>query len=256
MSQKNNRYEFLFEQTTVVPSRELQIIEEGVTSEGKPKIAFQAKLQEANTRNANKRVYSDVVCESIVNILAPKAQGRSLLMEIDHPMFFSGSTDPVQMKRRATIVEIKNCGATIRSINFKNNHVIAEIETLSSFKGPDLANLITKDKIDIGFSLRALGGVRPLQDGTLEVTMPIMPVTYDIVSNPSYSNSRVVEFLPETDMSLLEGSSVMMERNDQVLLENEHIVVCERNYCVRKFIDEIIHECFSEIITKKIKFRI
>jgi len=30
-----------------------------------------------------------------------------------------------------------------------------------------LYNLITKDKVDIGFSLRALGAVETLQDGTI-----------------------------------------------------------------------------------------
>ena len=173
-----------------------------------------------------------------------------------HPMFFSGSGDPANMKRRATVVEIKNCGAVCRKIGIHNGHVLGEIETLSGFKGPDLANLITKDKIDIGFSLRALGGVEPLQDGTLRVKTPIMPITYDIVSNPSHSNARIMEFLPETDISILSNAeSIICEDEEFCLLEAEQITIQEGNYAVRRFIDDVIAEQFMRTVTKNLKFR-
>jgi len=46
-------------------------------------------------------------------------------------MFFAGAGDPMQMKRRATVVEIGNCGAVMRSIGFQNGQIIGEMETLS-----------------------------------------------------------------------------------------------------------------------------
>jgi len=162
----------------------------------------------------------------------------------------------MQLKKRATVVEIKNCGAVCRKIGIHNGQIIGEMETLSGFKGPDLANLITKDKVNIGFSLRALGGVEPLQDGTLQVKTPIMPITYDVVSNPSHTNARIMEFLPESDMSILSNcESVICEGEEFALLEAEKITVCEGNYCVRKFIDDVIAEQFMSVITKKVKFK-
>lgn len=257
MQRKNKTYGFLFENTSVVTPSEIEILEESKTQDGKPKLAFKSRLQESGVKNANKRIYSDSICESIVEQLSPKAQSRNLLMEIDHPMFFSGSTDPIKAKQRAGIIEVKNCAAAIKNIKYDNNQVIGEIETLSGFHGPDLANLITKDKINIGFSLRALGSVEPMQDGTLMVKAPIMPITYDIVSNPSHSNSRIVEFLPETDMGLLQHSeSVLCENADDLdLLKEDQIYMCEGDVCVRKFIKDIIAEHFSTLITK-IQFRI
>ena len=82
-----------------------------------------------------------------------------------HPLFVSSNPDV--LKKRASIIEINNCGALIREIGFKNHQIYGIFETLSGFKGPDLYNLIAKDKVDIGFSLRALGAVETLQDGTI-----------------------------------------------------------------------------------------
>ena len=97
----NKQYSFIFEQTNIVSPSDIHIIEESKTESGHPRIAFQARLQEANTRNNNRRIYDDAVCESIVNQLGPRAQNRGMLMEIDHPMFFAGGNDPMQMKKRA-----------------------------------------------------------------------------------------------------------------------------------------------------------
>ena len=253
---KSNHF-FIFEQTSVVPNSQIDILEESTTPDGRPKIAYRCRLQESNVKNSNRRIYSNEICESIVDKLSGKANSRSLLMEIDHPMFAAGSADPMQLKKRATVVEINNCGAVMRNIGFKNGEIIGEMETLSGFKGPDLANLITRDKIDIGFSLRALGGVTPLQDGTLMVNNPIMPITYDVVSNPSHTNARIMEFLPESDMSILENmDSVLCEGNELNLLEAEHITICDGNTCVRRFIDDVITEQFMTIIGKGVKFRI
>lgn len=255
--QKNKNYSFLFETTTVVTPSEIQILEEGKTPQGNPKVSFKSRLQESGVKNNNKRIYSSQICESIVEQLSPRASTRNLLMEIDHPMFFSGASDPSVAKRRAALVEIKNCGAVIRNIGYQDGQIIGELETLSGFRGPDLANLITKDKVNIGFSLRALGGVEPLQDGTLMVKSPIMPITYDVVSNPSHANARIMEFLPESDMSLLQNAeAIICEGEEFELLESEQITICEGNSCIRRFVDDVIAEQFLSVISSKIEFRI
>lgn len=257
MTNPKKQYSFIFEQTSIVSPSDIKILEEAKLPSGEPRVAFQARLQESEVKNNNRRIYTNAICESITNQLAPKANARGLLMEIDHPMFFAGNTDPMQLKKRATIVEINNAGAVCRKIGFKNGEIIGEMETLSGFKGPDLAKLITKDKVNIGFSLRALGGVEPMQDGTLMVKDPIMPITYDIVSNPSHANARVMQFLPETDMSLLsEADSVICEGEEFELLQEQQITVCDGNVCMRKFIDDVIAEQFMRVVSKKIKFNI
>lgn len=85
------------------------------------------------------------------------------------------SKDPNVMKRRATTVEYKSCGALLRNIYMEGGDIVGEIETLSGFHGPDIAKMVLYDKVNIGFSLRALGSVNTLSDGTIEVLTPIKP---------------------------------------------------------------------------------
>lgn len=166
------KFYYLYEQTNVVSSNKIDVINESV-SNGKPKISFRTILQEAGVKNQNKRVYSQAICESIVDKLRPKVDNRSLLMEIDHPMFVSDNKDVLQ--RRATIVEIKNCAANVKNLKYDKGQILGEISTLSGFRGPDLAGLI-KDGVNFGFSLRALGSVERLTDGTMNVVEPMIPI--------------------------------------------------------------------------------
>lgn len=167
-----NKYFYLYEQVSTVSSHNLDILSETVVA-GRPKYKFQSYLQEANVLNQNKRRYDQSICESIVEKLTPKVQNRSLLMEIDHPLFVS--SDPETLKRRSTIVEINNSAAKIDKIKFDKGKILAEVTTLTGFKGPDLAHLI-QDGVNFGFSLRALGSVQQLTDGTMNVTQPMLPI--------------------------------------------------------------------------------
>lgn len=126
---KNKKYNFIFERTSVVRNHDIEILEETTLENGKGKIAARCNLQESEIRNRNNRYYPSAICESIVGQLSPKANSRSLLMEIDHPLFVSG--DPEVLKKRASIVEINNCGALIREIGFKNKQIYGVFETLS-----------------------------------------------------------------------------------------------------------------------------
>jgi hypothetical protein len=252
-NKSNKKYNFIFERTSVVHNHDIEILEETELGGGKNKIAARCNLQESEMRNRNNRYYSNAICESIVGQLSPKATGRSLLMEVDHPLFVSG--DPEVLKKRASIVEINNCGALIREIGFKNKQIYGIFETLSGFKGPDLYNLIVKDKVDIGFSLRALGAVETLQDGTIMVKDPIRPITYDIVSNPSHVNAKVLEFLPESANEFIPDGDLICEGEMLDILGKDQIVISEGDSMVVRFIDDIINERFESVVSKGIKFR-
>lgn len=69
----------------------------------------------------------------------------------------------------------KSCGALLRNIYMEGGDIIGEIETLSGFLGPDIAKMVLYDKVNVGFSLRALGSVDTKPDGTIEVLQPIKP---------------------------------------------------------------------------------
>ncbi len=248
-----NKYEFIFESSSIIENSSIKVLSESTNEDGSAKIIFETRLQTAEEKNANKRFYSRRVCESIVNQLSLKANDNSLMMEIDHPMFVSDS--PETLKKRAAVVEINNSAAKIRKIFMRGNDVIGEVESLSGFKGPSFANLIARDKINIGFSLRALGSVEPMQDGTLMVKEPIKPITYDIVSSPSHTSARILKFLPECAEEFIptESTSLMESIGEMPM---DQVVVCEGGRCVLKFVDDIIEENFSGVISKNIKFLI
>jgi hypothetical protein len=250
---QNNEFCFLFEVTSQVSPSKVKIIDETVDENGSAKIVFETILQTANERNGNRRIYSRQICESIVKHLTIKTKQNSLMMEIDHPMFVSDS--PETLKKRAAVVEINNCAAKLRKVFMRGNDIIGEVESLTGFRGPDFANLVARDKVNIGFSLRALGSVEPLTDGTLMVKEPIRPITYDIVSNPSHANARILKFLPENSNEFLPDDAIsLMESVGE--LEQEQLMICEGGICVRKFVDEIINETFLDVVSKNVKFMI
>lgn len=248
---RKNNFEFLFELTNVVNTSEMTIMEATKLKDGRPKYKMKTRLQEAETVNNNKRIYSTAICESIVHQLNPKAVNNSLLMEIDHPMFTAASANPEKAKARAAIIEINNCAAVIRKIMFENGQIIGIIETLSGFKGPDLANIIN-DGVNIGFSLRALGSVNN-ENGILKVQAPIAPITFDVVSNPSHANARVMSFIPESDISTLskcEGIMFESSQEEYNLLEQlDNISRPDSSLEVKSFIDKVIAEQVANQLT-------
>lgn len=257
MTKKQSRYNIFLDTTRIVKASELDILSETKLPNGDKKLVCKTCLQESMKKNKNKRIYKQNICESIVQQLAPAAKQRNLLMEIDHPLFAVSSGNPEQMKQRAGIVELNNCGAVCREISCKGNQIIGEVESLSSFKGPDFAKAILDDGLNIGFSLRAFGSVDRMNDGTLIVKENIMPITYDIVSNPSHDGARVLELIPETDLSLFgstysdnqimcEGYEFEMIKEDDINLNNGMVLR------INKFMDEIIQEQFLDIISNRV----
>lgn len=248
----SNKYYYLYEQTKTVSAHNLEILSESSVG-GKPKFAFNTVLQESGVKNQNKRIYSQSICEGIVSKLMPKVDNRSLLMEIDHPLFVSADKEVLQ--RRSTVVEMNNCAAVIRKLKFHNGQILGEVETLSGFKGPDLAGLI-KDGVNFGFSLRALGSVQQLSDGSINVIEPMIPITYDAVSSPSYNNARILEILPESLNDFMTADQTLLCESDEFkdFIEKERVQVFE-NTAVNQFLDEYINESFLRVITKKVQFK-
>lgn len=123
------------EEASLARNSEIAIIhEEKSYINDKPinKVIFRTKLQSAGEVNGNGRYYSKDFLNEAINSVQGKVKGRSLLQEIDHPFVMtSGEKDDNNFKRRASIVEVKNCGSMIRRLYMQGNDVLAEVETLS-----------------------------------------------------------------------------------------------------------------------------
>jgi hypothetical protein len=152
------------------------------------------------------------------------------------------------MKRRATIIELKNCGSLIRNIRMEGKNVVAEIESLTGFQGPSFRDLIIKDKADIGFSLRAFSRLKAssTNEGVTEVTGPLRAITYDIVTNPSHKNARVVSLLNENETiaSLItDDEQAIMECMNELALDD--VNPPDNGSVVSDYMKVLIREAFD-----------
>jgi len=232
----------ILEETGVISSvgYGIEILEQKNITENVSKVVFKARLQTAEEINQNKRFYRRPILEQIVRILQPKAKSRSLFQEVDHPLVVTASdTDSPLMKKRAVTVEIKNSGTLIRDIYMEKNDVIGIIETLSGFKGPDIFNLLVRDKANIGFSLRMFARLVPdPNNNVMVVEPPLRPITYDIVSNPSHTNANILEFLPEDFANLTSlNSLVAINESSDIFGDEFNIPVNDFNLYLREIIE-------------------
>lgn len=201
-----------------------QIIEENTllaldSPKANERLKLRVVLQERDVINNNKRIYSDVVLRAVVNQLSPKALARKLVGELDHPLLM-GATDAEKLNRTVTVLLDKAC-VLFTKIEYDGRFIVAECETLTTEAGLKLYRLI-KDGVQIGFSLRALGGVQKQQDGTLIVSEQIKAVTFDVVTNPSHANAgiqQIVETLNENSITTL-IKQYDKQKENQILSES------------------------------------
>lgn len=156
--------------------------------EGKSyKVKFRACLQTVDEVNSNKRLYrKEDLVEALSNV-SDKIKKRMFLGELDHPI--------EDDQKRQVVVLLKNASHLVTRIDVDGREVIGICETLTTPSGQILTSLI-KDKVPIGFSLRALGNVE-FKDGVSVVKKPIFIITYDAVSNPSHREAIVREVVTE-----------------------------------------------------------
>ena len=82
--------------------------------------------------------------------------------------------------------------------------------------------------------------------------------TYDLVSNPSYSNARILELLPESLNDFISPDQTLLyEDTDELreFMETEKVQVTNYND-VASFLDQVLSESYRDIIAKKIMFKL
>ena len=173
--------------------KDLAILQEarGVQDLGKGKVRFRAKLQELDTYSYNGKKYLTEPMKVGLRKNAPLLEQNGWVGEMDHPI------EPCMQRMLA--VEYKNSCHVFKEIYTEGNAVWGVMENTSTERGRDLYGLIVKDKIPVGFSIRALGEVRGSGQGQ-EVYDDIEVITWDCVSTPSFSSSRLTEIVNTNHM--------------------------------------------------------
>jgi hypothetical protein len=254
------KLDFIQEQSFIPTS--ITLLEESSFA-GTYKIKFRAKLQERDVINNNGRSYTDLALRTIVEQLASKATERKLLGELDHP---TPQGDLEARMKRSSTIRLKDSCVVFTRLEYDGRFIVADCETLTNDPGMNLYRLL-KDKIGIGFSLRAFGSAKPGPNGTALIDgTDLKALTFDVVSNPSHSNAVITEFFNESSNVLeniqmlnklkneIKGTELLLESDNNGMYpidENGVRTVCDGVSCIKGTLEEttqfLINSLYKEL---------
>jgi len=162
-------------------------------SEGKEgtgtRMRIKGKLQEAEVKNGNGRVYPMNILKKQVEMYTkgPVAT-RTATGELDHP--------------ESSIINLNNVSHIITKVWWDGNDVMGELELLNTPSGK-IAQEIVLAGIPLGISSRGMGSVKQLGE-TVEVQDDFELLCWDLVSVPS---------TPGAYMSLSEGKQTQVSKD-------------------------------------------
>jgi hypothetical protein len=141
------------------------------------------KLQEAEVKNGNGRVYPrDILEKQIEKYIDGPVKSNTAMGELDHP--------------ESSIVNLNNVSHNITKVWWEGNNVMGELVLLNTPAGKIAQELISAG-IPLGISSRGMGSVRQIGE-TVEVQDDFELLCWDLVSVPS---------TPEAYMKLSEGKT-------------------------------------------------
>jgi hypothetical protein len=148
----------------------LTILENKQLGEGKSLVTLVGKLQEAEQKNGNGRVYPREILEREAKKYAEgPVKTRTALGELDHP--------------EASVVNLSNTSHVITEVWWKGNDLMGKLQLLPTPAG-NIAKALVMAGIPLGISSRGMGSVRQLGE-TVEVQDDFELLCWDLVSVPS-----------------------------------------------------------------------
>lgn len=162
------------------------------------------KLQEAEQKNGNGRVYPREVLEREVKKYADgPIKTRTALGELDHP--------------EASVVNLANTSHVITEVWWKGNDLMGRLELLPTPSG-NIAKALVLSGIPLGISSRGMGSVKQLGE-TVEVQDDFELLCWDLVSVPS---------TPQAYMQLAESKQFASVKNYGKVNELITEIICSQ----------------------------
>lgn len=188
-------------------------------------VTIDVPLQRLGAVNNNVRIYDvDLMRPIIDNQIADRISKRHLVGEWGHPIseYIQAMNEAMSIKR---IVEIspKAISHAFDKIWLDGDLIRGHVRTLRGTEyGKAMTSVILDDKMNVGFSLRSLGGV-DVKNGVSYVSPNgFRFVTYDAVFNPSNEDA----IMKQSDVILTESSGIVL--NDDAQYGNK---MCIGNIC-------------------------
>ena len=146
----------------------LSLVEGKENSDGRMRI--KGKLQEADVKNGNGRVYPlDVLKEQINKYIDGPVSSKTSTGELDHP--------------DSSVINLSNASHLITKIWWEDSSVMGELILLNTPSGK-IAQEIIMAGIPLGISSRGMGSVKQIGE-SVEVQDDFELLTFDLVSVPS-----------------------------------------------------------------------
>jgi len=146
----------------------LSLTEAKTSSNGRMRL--QGKLQEAEQKNGNGRVYPREVLErEVKKYMEGPIKQNNALGELDHP--------------DSSVVNLNNVSHNIKKVWWDGNDLMGELELLNTPSGKIAMELVSAG-VPLGISSRGMGSVKQLGE-TVEVQDDFELLCFDLVSVPS-----------------------------------------------------------------------
>jgi len=166
------------------------VCEDLLTEEEKKYVAeggmyMTGKLQEADRKNGNGRIYPEGVLKREINNYQKLVRDQRALGELDHP--------------DDSVINLKNASHMVTKIWWDGNNVMGKVKVLNTPSGQILQSLVSSG-VKLGISSRGLGSVHE-SNGNTVVEDDFQLICFDFVSEPS---------TPEAYMSVNESMEKKM----------------------------------------------
>lgn len=144
-------------------------------SEGK--MILTGKLQAADQKNGNGRIYPEKVLKREVKNYEKLIKERRALGELDHP--------------EDSVVNLKNASHLVRRVWWDGKDVMGTVEILNTPSGQILRSLV-ESGVKLGISSRGLGSTKEVSGKTM-VQDDFQLVCFDFVSEPSTTGAFMMK---------------------------------------------------------------
>lgn len=134
------------------------------------RMRVKGKLQEANVKNGNGRVYPlEILKKQVDEYIKGPVASKTATGELDHP--------------ESSVINLNNVSHLITKVWWEGNDVMGELILLNTPSGK-IAQEIVSAGIPLGISSRGMGSVKQLGE-TVEVQDDFELLCWDFVSTPS-----------------------------------------------------------------------
>ena len=161
------------------------------------------RLQRADAKNGNGRIYPRKVLEREVQNYKKLVQEARALGGLDHP--------------DSSVIELKNASHIVTHIEMKGDEVIGKLKVLDTPAGKIAKDLI-RGGVKLGVSSRGLGSTKE-QGGNTIVQDDFQLICFDLVSEPSTTGAFL--FKEHKEPNIFTKSDKIYRAMNDILLEGE-----------------------------------